>query len=53
MSKWLQEEALSGTNTSIPAILDPKVTTVWSIAVSIYCVGGMAGGVLTGVIADR
>ncbi|KAL4705072.1 hypothetical protein ACJJTC_002720 [Scirpophaga incertulas] len=53
MSEWLQKEALSGTNTSIPAKDDPKVTTVWSIAVSIYCVGGMIGGVITGVVADR
>ncbi|XP_075990081.1 solute carrier family 2, facilitated glucose transporter member 1-like [Anticarsia gemmatalis] len=53
MSEWLQKDVLSGTNTSIPAIDDPKVTTVMSIAVSIYCVGGMIGGIVTGFIADR
>ncbi|XP_026483114.2 solute carrier family 2, facilitated glucose transporter member 1-like [Vanessa tameamea] len=53
MSEWLQKEALTGTNVTLPAKDDPKVTTVWSIAVAIYCVGGMIGGVITGVIADR
>ncbi|XP_050360174.1 solute carrier family 2, facilitated glucose transporter member 1-like [Nymphalis io] len=53
MSEWLQKEALTGTNITLPAKDDPKVTTVWSIAVAIYCVGGMIGGVITGVIADR
>ncbi|CAH0404111.1 unnamed protein product [Chilo suppressalis] len=53
MSEWLQKEALSGTNSSIPPDQDPKVTNVWSITVSIYCVGGMLGGVITGVVANR
>ncbi|KAL0858483.1 hypothetical protein ABMA27_012351 [Loxostege sticticalis] len=54
MSKWLQKEALTGTNTTLEvASDDPKVTTVWSIIVSIYCVGGMIGGVITGYVADR
>nr|XP_021205144.2 solute carrier family 2, facilitated glucose transporter member 1 isoform X2 [Bombyx mori] len=53
MSEWLQKEALSGTNTSVSAMVDPKVTSVWSVAVSIYCAGGMIGGVITGIIADR
>jgi SP family facilitated glucose transporter-like MFS transporter 1 len=30
-----------------------QVTTWWSLAVSIYCVGGIFGGLLTGVVADR
>ncbi|KAJ0184281.1 hypothetical protein K1T71_000704 [Dendrolimus kikuchii] len=53
MRNWLHTAALSGTNRTLEAQDDPKVTTVWSIAVAIYCVGGMIGGVLTGVIADR
>ncbi|CAK1592117.1 unnamed protein product [Parnassius mnemosyne] len=53
MTEWLHKEALTGTNITLPAKDDPKVTTIWSITVAIYCVGGMIGGVLTGVIADR
>ncbi|XP_045541284.1 solute carrier family 2, facilitated glucose transporter member 1-like [Papilio machaon] len=53
MSKWLQMDALTGTNVTIDPDDDPKVTTVWSVTVSIYCVGGMIGGILTGFIADR
>ncbi|KPJ05347.1 Solute carrier family 2, facilitated glucose transporter member 3 [Papilio xuthus] len=53
LSKWLQMEALTGTNATIDAKDDPKVTTVYSVTVSIYCVGGMIGGILTGFIADR
>ncbi|KAJ8706585.1 hypothetical protein PYW07_012663 [Mythimna separata] len=53
MSEWLQKEVLTGTNTSLAAKDDPKVTTVMSIAVAIYCVGGMIGGIITGVVADR
>ncbi|KAJ1525394.1 hypothetical protein ONE63_010209 [Megalurothrips usitatus] len=30
-----------------------KVTMIWSIAVSIFCVGGMIGGSITGFVADR
>jgi len=30
-----------------------QVTGWWSLAVSIYCVGGIIGGLMTGIIADR
>ncbi|KAK9294252.1 hypothetical protein QLX08_011078 [Tetragonisca angustula] len=30
-----------------------EVTMIWSIAVSIFCVGGMIGGSLVGTVADR
>ncbi|KAJ8704900.1 hypothetical protein PYW08_012220 [Mythimna loreyi] len=53
MSEWLQKEVLTGTNMSLAAKDDPKVTTVMSIAVAIYCVGGMIGGIISGVVADR
>ncbi|XP_063371967.1 solute carrier family 2, facilitated glucose transporter member 3-like [Cydia amplana] len=53
MSRWLQFDALSGTNLTMEATEEPKVATIWSVAVSVYCVGGMIGGMLTGVIADR
>ncbi|XP_041983888.1 solute carrier family 2, facilitated glucose transporter member 1-like [Aricia agestis] len=55
MSEWLQEDVFNGSawNSTRGAENDPKTTTVWSIVVSIYCVGGMLGGVITGVVADR
>ncbi|XP_047039961.1 solute carrier family 2, facilitated glucose transporter member 1 [Helicoverpa armigera] len=53
ISDWLQKEVLTGTNVTISAMDDPKVTTAMSIAVAIYCVGGMIGGIITGVVADR
>ncbi|XP_022119387.1 solute carrier family 2, facilitated glucose transporter member 1 [Pieris rapae] len=53
MSQWLQKEALTGTNLSLAAKDDPVVTNIWSLTVSIYCVGGMIGGVITGLVADR
>lgn len=28
------------------------MTMVWAIAVSIFCVGGMIGGMVTGLVAD-
>jgi MFS family permease len=30
-----------------------KVTIIWSIAVAIFCVGGMIGGAITGIVAER
>ncbi|XP_072946959.1 solute carrier family 2, facilitated glucose transporter member 1-like [Epargyreus clarus] len=53
MSEWLQRDVLSGTNTTLVAKEDPKVTMVWTVVVAIYCVGGMVGGVITSYVADR
>ncbi|XP_026748015.1 solute carrier family 2, facilitated glucose transporter member 1-like [Trichoplusia ni] len=51
--EWLQRDALTGTNTTVPAEDDKRVNTAMSVIVSIYCVGGMIGGVFTGLVADR
>ena len=39
--------------TGVEAVDPTKVTMIWSIAVSIFCVGGMIGGCITGLVADR
>ncbi|OWR45159.1 glucose transporter [Danaus plexippus plexippus] len=52
MTKWLSEDVLSTSNSTLE-VTDPKVNTVWSVVVSIYCVGGMIGGTITGFVADR
>jgi len=31
----------------------PKVIMIWSVAVAIFCVGGMIGGAITGIMAER
>ncbi|KAG7306673.1 hypothetical protein JYU34_008095 [Plutella xylostella] len=53
MTKWLQMDALPNANKTVDPNDEPTVTSIWAVAVSIYCVGGMIGGVITGVLADR
>lgn len=39
--------------TGNPDVNQGTVTMIYSIAVSIFCVGGMIGGCITGLVADR
>lgn len=46
------------TNRSSSNVLDPdklksQVTVIWSIAVAIFCFGGMIGGLMTGYVAEK
>ncbi|XP_032666821.1 solute carrier family 2, facilitated glucose transporter member 1-like isoform X1 [Odontomachus brunneus] len=47
---WISE--LKENRTGIPTS-QSEVTLIWSVAVSIFCVGGMIGGSLVGWVADR
>ncbi|XP_011304329.1 solute carrier family 2, facilitated glucose transporter member 1 isoform X2 [Fopius arisanus] len=47
---WIQD--VKGNRTG-EIISKNQVTAIWSVAVSIFCVGGMIGGALVGTIADR
>lgn len=47
---WISE--LKANRTGVPT-KQSEVTMIWSIAVSIFCVGGMIGGSMVGSIADR
>ncbi|XP_044268548.1 solute carrier family 2, facilitated glucose transporter member 1-like isoform X2 [Tribolium madens] len=50
LEEWISQ--VVGNRTGIPPSAS-SVTLVWSLAVSIFCVGGMIGGVCTGYVADR
>ncbi|XP_052121869.1 solute carrier family 2, facilitated glucose transporter member 1 isoform X3 [Frankliniella occidentalis] len=45
--------SVEANRTGDPNVNQGKVTMIWSIAVSIFCVGGMIGGSITGLVADR
>lgn len=47
---WMSDVITNRTGEEPPRA---TITMIWSIAVAIFCVGGMIGGVLTGTIADR
>ncbi|XP_012270773.1 solute carrier family 2, facilitated glucose transporter member 1 isoform X3 [Orussus abietinus] len=47
---WISEVKMN--RTGVPTS-QSEVTMIWSIAVSIFCVGGMIGGSLVGYVADR
>jgi SP family facilitated glucose transporter-like MFS transporter 1 len=32
---------------------EATITWIWSVAVSVYCIGGMIGGSLTGFFAEK
>ncbi|KAK2586883.1 hypothetical protein KPH14_009820 [Odynerus spinipes] len=50
IERWISE--VKENQTGVPTS-QTEVTMIWSVAVSIFCVGGMIGGTLVGVIADR
>ncbi|XP_046743697.1 solute carrier family 2, facilitated glucose transporter member 1-like isoform X1 [Diprion similis] len=47
---WISD--VSGNRTSIPPT-PSEITTIWSTAVAIFCIGGMIGGSLISVVADK
>lgn len=50
IENWISEVKMN--RTGVPTN-QSEVTVIWSIAVSIFCVGGMIGGSMVGMIADR
>ncbi|XP_043273237.1 solute carrier family 2, facilitated glucose transporter member 1-like isoform X2 [Venturia canescens] len=53
ISWTLKNRTISDTNPTGTTPTKGDVTFIWSIAVAIFCVGGMIGGSLVGVIADK
>ncbi|XP_039279600.1 solute carrier family 2, facilitated glucose transporter member 1 isoform X1 [Nilaparvata lugens] len=54
IEEWILGVIRNQTDASPPSDADQtKVTMIFSIAVSIYCVGGMLGGAITGLVAEK
>lgn len=49
IEEWINDTVTLRTG---EAATQSKVTMIWSVAVSIFCVGGMIGGLITGLVAD-
>lgn len=50
IENWISELKMNRTGEPTS---QTEVTMIWSVAVSIFCVGGMIGGSLVGWVADR
>lgn len=50
IEEWINETKYNRTGEKVD---QSTVTMIWSIAVAIFCVGGMIGGAITGVVAER
>nr|CAD7198336.1 unnamed protein product [Timema douglasi] len=50
---WIREVEANRSDISPAEVEQGKVTMIWSIAVAIFCVGGMIGGAVTGLVAER
>ncbi|XP_037085285.1 solute carrier family 2, facilitated glucose transporter member 1-like isoform X2 [Pollicipes pollicipes] len=50
IEQWVNQTYESRTGEPITA---DGVTGIWSVTVSIFCVGGMAGAMFTGLVADK
>lgn len=50
IEEWIR---VTEQNRTSEVVDQSKVTTIWSIAVAIFCVGGMIGGAITGIVAER
>ncbi|XP_001950963.1 solute carrier family 2, facilitated glucose transporter member 1 isoform X2 [Acyrthosiphon pisum] len=51
IEKWISG-VISGRNDGKPTD-QTQVTLIWAVAVSIFCVGGMVGGLSTGFVAEK
>ncbi|XP_017785424.1 PREDICTED: solute carrier family 2, facilitated glucose transporter member 1-like isoform X2 [Nicrophorus vespilloides] len=51
IQSWMSSVITNRTEGEVPS--QSHITMLWSIAVSIFCIGGMIGGVMTGYVADR
>lgn len=47
---WINDSHYNRTG---EALSSPAVTLIWSWAVSVFCIGGIIGGSLTGILAER